>query len=37
MGMHAKYAVTLGKIVASFALRHGRKIAKNGGAVAGGF
>jgi len=36
MRRHAKYIVTLGKI-ASFAMRDGQKIAKNGGAVAGIF
>jgi len=36
MGRHAKFIVTPGKI-ASFALRDGRKIAKSGGALAGGF
>jgi hypothetical protein len=34
MRTHAKYIMTLGKI-ASFALRDGQKIAKNGGALAG--
>ena len=36
MRRRAKYIVTLGKI-ASFALRDGQKIAKNGGALAGNF